>query len=110
MSTTAAAWIGMETLRDDVSRSEERRVGKGGRSLCDWSSDVCSSDLDGRRSLGSLIGIGGTFIGLKGQRRRCRRGCQVASFDLRFFLVDKNRQYRDELDGGGLDRYGNSEG
>src|SRR4029453_4375700 len=35
-------------------RSEERRGGKEGRSLCDWSSDVCSSDLDaaqrGRRS------------------------------------------------------------
>src|SRR5882672_2791992 len=27
------------------SRSEERRVGKECRSLCDWSSDVCSSDL-----------------------------------------------------------------
>src|SRR5476649_826594 len=27
-------------------RSEERRVGKECRSLCDWSSDVCSSDLD----------------------------------------------------------------
>src|SRR5882672_10284107 len=27
-------------------RSEERRVGKEYRSLCDWSSDVCSSDLD----------------------------------------------------------------
>src|SRR5438034_308352 len=26
-------------------RSEERRVGKEWRSLCDWSSDVCSSDL-----------------------------------------------------------------
>src|SRR4030095_8718204 len=26
-------------------RSEERRGGEGGRSLCDWSSDVCSSDL-----------------------------------------------------------------
>src|SRR5438034_1017645 len=26
-------------------RSEERRVGKDRRSLCDWSSDVCSSDL-----------------------------------------------------------------
>src|ERR671917_532881 len=30
-----------------VTRSEERRVGKECRSLCDWSSDVCSSDLDG---------------------------------------------------------------
>src|SRR5215204_1338453 len=28
-------------------RSEERRVGKECRSLCDWSSDVCSSDLGG---------------------------------------------------------------
>src|SRR5215204_2269711 len=34
-----------------VIRSEERRVGKECRSLCDWSSDVCSSDLavGGRR-------------------------------------------------------------
>src|SRR5262252_3563073 len=31
-----------------VLRSEERRVGKECRSLCDWSSDVCSSDLDAR--------------------------------------------------------------
>src|SRR5262252_5000877 len=30
-------------------RSEERRVGKECRSLCDWSSDVCSSDLHERR-------------------------------------------------------------
>src|SRR5476649_1510920 len=28
-----------------LNRSEERRVGKECRSLCDWSSDVCSSDL-----------------------------------------------------------------
>src|SRR5260221_522831 len=28
-----------------MPRSEERRAGKEGRSLCDWSSDVCSSDL-----------------------------------------------------------------
>src|SRR5882672_7167745 len=31
------------------ARSEERRVGKECRSLCDWSSDVCSSDLRLRR-------------------------------------------------------------
>src|SRR5476649_247833 len=30
------------------TRSEERRVGKECRSRCDWSSDVCSSDLDSR--------------------------------------------------------------
>src|SRR5476649_2845634 len=29
-----------------IWRSEERRVGKECRSRCDWSSDVCSSDLD----------------------------------------------------------------
>src|ERR687894_48036 len=28
-----------------IRRSEERRVGKECRSRCDWSSDVCSSDL-----------------------------------------------------------------
>src|SRR5947207_102316 len=32
-------------------RSEERRVGKEWRSLCDWSSDVCSSDLETRFSM-----------------------------------------------------------
>src|SRR5882672_11193201 len=31
--------------RRSARRSEERRVGKECRSLCDWSSDVCSSDL-----------------------------------------------------------------
>src|SRR5438874_182781 len=33
----------------ETSRSEERRVGKERRSLRDWSSDVCSSDLDSRQ-------------------------------------------------------------
>src|SRR6202022_248575 len=32
-------------LAQSAIRSEERRVGKECRSLCDWSSDVCSSDL-----------------------------------------------------------------
>src|SRR5947207_511343 len=36
-------WFGITEAKR--SRSEERRVGKEGRSLCDWSSDVCSSDL-----------------------------------------------------------------
>src|SRR5260221_479797 len=31
------------------NRSEERRVGKECRSRCDWSSDVCSSDLGARQ-------------------------------------------------------------
>src|SRR5438034_1237380 len=36
-----------------VCRSEERRVGKEWRSLCDWSSDVCSSDLTVEGTLGA---------------------------------------------------------
>src|SRR5882672_114668 len=43
-------WITPDLCHDghDCSnRSEERRVGKECRSLCDWSSDVCSSDLAG---------------------------------------------------------------
>src|SRR5882672_11188088 len=35
----------MPTLAPGCTRSEERRVGKECRSRCDWSSDVCSSDL-----------------------------------------------------------------
>src|SRR5438034_810579 len=35
----------MESCVRARNRSEERRVGKECRSLCDWSSDVCSSDL-----------------------------------------------------------------
>src|SRR5947207_27362 len=43
-----AIWLGrvlVEKRPNDPERSEERRVGKECRSLCDWSSDVCSSDL-----------------------------------------------------------------
>src|SRR5476649_1482759 len=36
------------TANSGAVRSEERRVGKECRSRCDWSSDVCSSDLDHR--------------------------------------------------------------
>src|SRR5476649_1405956 len=40
--------IGMACdVSNEADRSEERRVGKECRSLCDWSSDVCSSDLGG---------------------------------------------------------------
>src|SRR4029453_7630966 len=39
-------WSCLRATRASV-RSEERRVGKGWRSRCDWSSDVCSSDLLG---------------------------------------------------------------
>src|SRR5476649_1026950 len=38
-------WATVPSTR--IVRSEERRVGKECRSLCDWSSDVCSSDLIG---------------------------------------------------------------
>src|SRR5476649_2258329 len=46
----------MATRRRAKNRSEERRVGKECRSLCDWSSDVCSSDLDAQaRFLEAII-------------------------------------------------------
>src|SRR5476649_331322 len=35
----------LHLLMSQTVRSEERRVGKECRSRCDWSSDVCSSDL-----------------------------------------------------------------
>src|SRR5215211_13718 len=38
--------LGRPPATGTCSRSEERRVGKECRSLCDWSSDVCSSDLE----------------------------------------------------------------
>src|SRR5215204_4933702 len=42
-------WSSMaRTEADARDRSEERRVGKECRSRCDWSSDVCSSDLSPR--------------------------------------------------------------
>src|SRR5438034_794272 len=39
-------------------RSEERRVGKEWRSLCDWSSDVCSSDLRDAPVAGQVLVLG----------------------------------------------------
>src|SRR6202049_189711 len=43
--TILGKWLKRSGNRDKVIRSEERRVGKECRSRCDWSSDVCSSDL-----------------------------------------------------------------
>src|SRR5579875_2586109 len=42
-ASPCARWMPCSQWR--AQRSEERRVGKECRSLCDWSSDVCSSDL-----------------------------------------------------------------
>src|SRR5215218_4698938 len=44
MNSTRAELVSIQALFP-ASRSEERRVGKECRSRCDWSSDVCSSDL-----------------------------------------------------------------
>src|SRR5579875_1398906 len=51
LARVSALWIWLAAfgLVAYWSRSEERRVGKECRSLCDWSSDVCSSDLLDRR-------------------------------------------------------------
>src|SRR5215211_4480294 len=50
--TSWAVWCQSGRPSDMVTswRSEERRVGKECRSRCDWSSDVCSSDLDARKT------------------------------------------------------------
>src|SRR5882672_11014615 len=71
---------GVKRAAKAVERSEERRVGKECRSLCDWSSDVCSSDLwrverERRRVFGKTRGkIGdGTFGNGRKARRESRR-------------------------------------
>src|SRR5882672_7182369 len=46
-----------------ATRSEERRVGKECRSLCDWSSDVCSSDLGAALKGDRLHGDGEVALG-----------------------------------------------
>src|SRR5215211_5056583 len=48
--TTVSTWCNSNWNRVATPRSEERRVGKECRSLCDWSSDVCSSDLGDERA------------------------------------------------------------
>src|SRR4030095_7555490 len=50
-----------------LRRSGERRVGKESRSLCDWSSDVCSSDLGDRNAVAFERGdgAGDVFGGFK---------------------------------------------
>src|SRR5476649_1946038 len=53
---------------DPLLRSEERRVGKECRSRCDWSSDVCSSDLPDPRPAGA---------GRHGQKSRSGRSLHV---------------------------------
>src|SRR5919205_403267 len=55
-------------------RSEERHVGKECRSLCDWSSDVCSSDLVRRRRSAEGHGPGRRRLDLLAAQRRRRPG------------------------------------
>src|SRR5476649_766567 len=69
-----------------IARSEERRVGKECRSLCDWSSDVCSSDLGRlcaqfavRRSGTRFCGQGHCAGRLQARRRRHDREIGRAS-------------------------------
>src|SRR5260221_248641 len=47
----------MQAAWSHPHRSEERRVGKECRSRCDWSSDVCSSDLTDDLTGRSIIEI-----------------------------------------------------
>src|SRR5215211_651792 len=46
--SVSRACVRLHGRRPCRERSEERRVGKECRSRCDWSSDVCSSDLSWR--------------------------------------------------------------
>src|SRR5476649_2896229 len=82
--TTLLSTLVGEALRANAAdvlkaRSEERRVGKECRSLCDWSSDVCSSDL--RHSRPGSCHTGRRYHPAEHTRRRgaarqCRRCSQ----------------------------------
>src|SRR5882672_1123555 len=52
-AVSLTAWSARCSIGTVWARSEERRVGKECRSRCDWSSDVCSSDLVLRLALGA---------------------------------------------------------
>src|SRR6202012_4599229 len=47
------------------------------RSLCDWSSDVCSSDLRGSKKAGLIFLLAKTFFGDDGQRLETRLKARV---------------------------------
>src|SRR5476649_2080073 len=73
---TTVAWTAK------ARRSEERRVGKECRSLCDWSSDVCSSDLGvavvHTERLEPAVGDGVPAGGVRGHDGRVdRQGAQI---------------------------------
>src|SRR5476649_1893594 len=67
---------------ESSTRSEERRVGKECRSRCDWSSDVCSSDLDVGLELGLERGRCGVCAGNDGDRDREARGCSGVEHEI----------------------------
>src|SRR5882672_6351322 len=68
---------GLRVLHARHRRSEERRVGKECRSLCDWSSDVCSSDLGARPVARCRAGLpgGGHAVRAGGDGRAARTAC-----------------------------------
>src|SRR5882672_555365 len=67
---------GVTTKFNVHERSEERRVGKECRSLCDWSSDVCSSDLAPDQS-GKVRAQARHHSDQKPDYRYCRRYHQI---------------------------------
>src|SRR5476649_1305798 len=76
-----------------MTRSEERRVGKECRSLCDWSSDVCSSDLFDALERRALL-IGGHRKPLVDWRDRGQEGRGVLpddrQYEIRIELGEQN--------------------
>src|ERR1035437_801458 len=71
ISAGGNGWRAISTVSSAPKpRSEERRVGKEGRYWRDWSSDVCSSDLDGLLHAGGEDGAGARDI--RGRKRLAR--------------------------------------
>src|SRR4030095_9267408 len=79
-------------------RSEERRVGEEWRSRCDWSSDVCSSDLEQWFSGGGAfaahypIVAGSQGLSMKANSRQCvscngLNSCRLTQYFVRNFCA-----------------------
>src|SRR5476649_2613687 len=82
MALFTGDYVKMRPAGVKIARSEERRVGKECRSRCDWSSDVCSSDLyvDGRGAGGAAArrGDDGALHGrLRQDAAGWREDCEI---------------------------------
>src|SRR5947207_970740 len=93
-----AAMLLPALARAKKTRSEERRVGKECRSLCDWSSDVCSSDLDVFSRKGAVIDTRQWHERSKPSRKSLRAKLSRSSKDQSIHadrIVGRHRNHRD---------------